>query len=302
MIRLSIAICTYNRHSLLRRTLESLTRVTGIGDRGTEVIVVDNRSTDETPAVLRDFTGRLPLRVAYESQQGHCFARNNAVAQATGDVILWTDDDVEPDPAWVIRYREAWESEPEHDFWGGPIIPEFLAPAPHWLRQNWSRLAGCYAARDLGPDPLDLTAARLPYGANFAVRRRWCLQHPFDTALGRQGPGLVGDDERDFLLRLLAAGGSGRWVPAARLRHLIPAERLTQAYVAQYFAGQAAVQWKQNSAPAFRLAELEQAIRHHALWYRLTRWTSPSRIWLEHWIKLAMFRQWHGLHQAGDKT
>jgi glycosyltransferase involved in cell wall biosynthesis len=273
----------------------------GIRDSYTEVVVVDNASTDDTPAVLDDFSQRLPLRACFEGQQGHCFARNTAVAAASGQVILWTDDDVEPDPLWLARYRQVWEPEPVEDFWGGPIIPHFLSPAPLWLKRNWSRLAGCYAARDLGPEPLTLNADRLPYGANFAVRRSCCLQHPFDTQLGRKGQALMGEDERDFLLRLLAAGGTGRWVPEARLQHLIPGERLNLSYIADYFAGQAAVQWARNAAPDLDLDQLRAAIRHHTLWYQLTRWTCPSPVWLEHWIKLAMFRQWQRLRTSAPR-
>lgn len=289
---ISIAICTFNRAALLERTLASLSQVTGIDAADTEVIVVDNHSTDHTADVIKSWQSKLPLRACYEAQQGHCFARNTAVAQARGDVILWTDDDVQLDMNWLTAYRSAIDSDATNTFWGGPIEPLFLSPPPRWVLDNWPQLAGCYATRDLGPEPRDLDAKHLPYGANFAVRRVICQQFSFDTRLGRRGNSLMGDDERDFLWRLLQAGHTGQWIPQARLQHLIPANRLSLRYVADYFAGQAAVQSRSGTAPQFSSAELMEAVRHHWLRWQLTRLWASSPVWLNHWIKLAMFRQW----------
>lgn len=289
---ISIAICTYNRAALLERTLNSLSQVVGTAAEDIEIIVVDNRSTDQTVQVLAEWQSKLPLRACHEPRQGHCFARNTAVAEARGEVILWTDDDVELDSGWLTAYRSAIAADGSVTFWGGPIEPLFLSPPPRWVLDNWSQLAGCYATRNLGPEPRDLDAAHLPYGANFAVRRAACAQFPFDTRLGRRGQSLMGDDERDFLWRLLQAGHTGRWVPQARLRHLIPANRLSLRYVADYFAGQAAVQSRAGTAPRFSAAELVEAVRHHWLRWHLTRFLAPSSVWLTHWIKLAMFHQW----------
>ena len=292
MMRYTIAICTYNRAALLERTLTSLSQVVGIQAAGIEVVVVDNHSPDRTAQVIEAWQPKLPLRYCHESQQGHCFARNCAVHEAQGDVMLWTDDDVQLDPDWLNAYRQAIESDPAATFWGGPIEPLFLSPPPRWVQQNWSRLAGCYAARDLGSQPRELDAEHLPYGANFAVRTETFRQFPFNTQLGRRGASLMGDDERDFLWRLLQDKHLGRWVPQARLQHLIPADRLSLRYVAGYFAGQAAVQSRAGTAPAFSSAELVQAVRHHWLGWQLTRLWAPSAVWLNHWIKLAMFHQW----------
>ncbi|MDP1562676.1 MAG: glycosyltransferase [Pirellulaceae bacterium] len=301
MIRFSIAICTYNRASLLSSTLSSLEQVDGIDAPDVEVIVVDNNSTDHTKQILDTFTNRLPLSIVTELQQGHCFARNRAVARTTGEYILWTDDDVQLDWQWLVAYREKLEQDSAHSFWGGPIQPKFLAPPPMWIKENWERLAGCFAARDLGLEPRPLDAEHLPYGANFAVRRQLCQQFPFDTQLGRKGNHVVGEDERDFLLRLLQAGHTGSWTPSARLEHLIPPQRTTLEYIAKYFAGQARVQNYRGQQPKLSTRELSQAARHHWLRWQLTRWSCRSPIWLEHWIKLSMFKEWESLSQAARK-
>lgn len=292
MIRYSIAICTYNRAELLGQSLESLASVEGVNAPDVEIVVVNNNSTDPTRDVLQKFANQLPLSIVDESQQGHCFARNRAVSVAQGAITLWTDDDVLFDPQWLNHYRNAIERVATHSFWGGPIEPKFLTTPPSWIHENWETLSGCFAARDLGPAPLELDAARLPYGANFAVRRELCHQFPFDTRLGRSGSGVVGEDERDFLLRLVQAGHTGHWIPAAKVKHLIPANRATLEYIGKYFAGQARVQALRGQQPKLSKRELSQAVWHHWLGWQWARLTQPSAIWLQHWIKLAMFQEW----------
>lgn len=298
MIRYSIAICTYNRASLLNETLSSLEQVVGVHANDVEIVVVDNNSSDSTAAILRQFSTCLPLVHDHESQQGHCFARNRAVDRATGDIMLWTDDDVQFDSQWLVAYRQAIDNDSNNSFWGGPIEPKFLTPPSKWITENWQQLAGCYAARDFGPVPRSLDAEHLPYGANFGVRRELCLQYPFDTQLGRKGNAVVGEDERDFLLRLIQNGHSGRWVPTAKLEHLIPRDRATLAYIARYFAGQARVQMYRGTHPKFTRRQLSEAVRHHWLRWQWTRWCCKSSIWLEHWVKLSMFHEWESLSPA----
>jgi len=297
MIGYSIAICTWNRAELLRRTLDSLATLRGINDSDVEVLVVNNASTDNTLDVLQSFQESLPLRFVQENQQGHCFARNRAVMEVTGDIILWTDDDVQLNENWLNAYREQIQRQPEISFWGGQIRPQFLQPPPTWLLKNWENLAGCYATRELGDCEIDLDRDHLPYGANFAVRRQMCLAYPFDIKLGRVGSGMVGEDERDFLLRLIQQGHQGKWVPAANLMHLIPAGRMTLEYIASYYAGQAEVQWKKRgqspcSVPDFDTQQFASAAAYHDFWFRWTFYFRSSNVWLNHKMKSAIFHRW----------
>jgi glycosyltransferase involved in cell wall biosynthesis len=60
-----------------------------------EVLVVDNNSRDDTPAVVAQCQREWPrLRYVHEPRQGLSHARNLGIAHASGDILLFTDDDV----------------------------------------------------------------------------------------------------------------------------------------------------------------------------------------------------------------
>lgn len=235
-VRITVAICTYNRCALLERTLSSLARA-AVPDRvDWEVLVVDNRCTDRTPAVVRHFRDALPVRRLEEPRPGLSHARNRAVAAASGDYVVWTDDDVRVDPGWIVSYAEAFERWPEAGFFGGPIRPHFEGEPPRWLTDGWEEVRGAYPVRELGDEPFAITRrARLPYGANFAVPAEIQARHRFDPRLGRSGTDLVGGEETELLGSLLDEDRTGRWVPGAGLDHRISARQQTIAYLRRYY-------------------------------------------------------------------
>src|SRR5688500_3500637 len=97
-MQVTVIICTRNRADQLRRTLESAAAVDTPEHVSWELLVVDNGSTDHTPEVVESFSGRLPIRRVSEPEAGLSNARNRGVAEAKGDYICWTDDDVLIDP------------------------------------------------------------------------------------------------------------------------------------------------------------------------------------------------------------
>jgi glucosyl-dolichyl phosphate glucuronosyltransferase len=64
----SVAVCTWNRASLLDRTLQQMRRLQIPAGVGWELLVVNNRCTDETDAVLAAHGNVLPIRRLYEPE------------------------------------------------------------------------------------------------------------------------------------------------------------------------------------------------------------------------------------------
>lgn len=288
-----IAICTWNRESLLRQTLDSVARLQIPEGIALSVLLVDNASTDRTSEVVEgfaqsSFADRHRVVSLYEPTQGHTFSRNCAVAASEGDLVLWTDDDVVLSADWVTRYVAAANDQPEVSFWGSQIEPKFVGKRPAWIDRNWDKLKGCFAARDLGEEAIELTPTRLPYGANFAVRGTVQRQNLFQTELGRRGELVLGEDELDLMRRLLAQGHRGIWVPGAVVEHLIPESRATTEYVFDYFVGQGRAlaargeAWRQD--PLSLISESKTERRY----FQLKRFLTKPEVWVSHLIRSAL--------------
>lgn len=95
MSRLSVIIPTYRRPEFLRRCLDSLA-VQDAPPEDYEIVVVDDGSPDPTSAALREVAERLPSLRWYrlEKNSGPAAARNLAIAEARGPLLLLMDDDV----------------------------------------------------------------------------------------------------------------------------------------------------------------------------------------------------------------
>lgn len=277
---------------MLRRTLESLQQLRVPADATWRVLLVNNASTDNTERVIDEFLTRLPIVRLFESQLSHSASRNRAIAASRGDLIVWTDDDVRVGVDWLAAYAAAAQADPDRDFWGGPIRPEFVDGQPRWIADNWSTLQGCFAARDLGPSPREFDHRTLPYGANFAVRRAVQAEFPFDDQFGRRGTQAIGGDEIDVLRRMIATHHRGRWVPQAHVDHLIDESRATERYVWRYFWGQAytngRLQLQPDGTGARSAGELRRAVRQQRWRYWVTRPWAQSARWLSHLLRWAL--------------
>src|SRR5688500_2534010 len=74
----TIAICTWNRSDLLEKTLIQMQQLVVPKGTSWEIVVVNNRCTDNTDEILAKYAGALPLRRVFEDKQGQSHARNAA--------------------------------------------------------------------------------------------------------------------------------------------------------------------------------------------------------------------------------
>ncbi|GLS79867.1 glycosyltransferase [Paracoccus marinus] len=234
--RLTVIMCTRNRAEQLRRVLESAAAMQVPPGTTWEFLLVDNGSTDHTAEVVQSFDGRLPIRRIVEPTPGLSNARNAGVAAARGDYILWTDDDVVIDPGWLAAYADAFSAYPDAVVFGGVIEPVYEEEPPAWFRENEDLLATIVAKRDLGPERrlMENVPGTIPYGANYALRAAEQKRHRYDPALGVSPTHKRLGEETMVIDAIRKEGGAAVWVPAARVRHLIPAKRLTMDYVRVY--------------------------------------------------------------------
>jgi GT2 family glycosyltransferase len=155
--RVSVIVCTHNGERTLAQCLERL-RGLSYADSDFEVIVVDDGSADGSADIARAHGAVL----VQTEHRGLSFARNAGMAQATGEVVAFLDDDAYPDSDW-LHYVAAALRANAHVGMGGPNIP----PDDDGL------VADCVAAAPGGPIHVlisDREAEHVP-GCNMAFRK-----------------------------------------------------------------------------------------------------------------------------------
>jgi glycosyltransferase involved in cell wall biosynthesis len=239
----SIVVCTYNRAALLRETLTSMQAMTVPPDCAVEIVVVDNNSTDDTPAVIAESAreGRIPIVALTEKRQGKSFALNTALARAQGDVLALTDDDVLTPADWLARIVDGFRTR-EVSFVFGKVLPRWgQTPPPELLTRQAQDIWGPLALVDYGDAPTayaaDNTGQRLPIGANLAFSRAALIAAGgWRTDLGKVNNTLISGEDHEIFLRLRRRGlYAGYYDPELTVRHFVPAQRLTRRYFRRWF-------------------------------------------------------------------
>ena len=223
--RISVVVATLNRARLLERLLEGLAKQTD--PPPFEVVVADNGSIDDTPAVIDDFRSELTLHSVRVPEPGKGRALNAALALAQGEIIVFTDDDVMPEPDWLFEIHRAASDFPMHNVFGGRIKVD-LAAVPGWIGRSFNLKGLLTSAHDKGGSPVTYGYAEYPFGPNMAVRRKLLAEgmrlYPEDMGPGTQQP--VGD-ETGFFLRISPPDAKDRlFVPSARVLHEVEPENV----------------------------------------------------------------------------
>lgn len=121
--RLTVAVCTWNRAQLLSDCLDSLTAQSA-GPEGPpmEILVVDDGSDDETGEVVRAKAAGAPVPIRYlpQPRSGLSAARNRAIENAAGEIVLFFDDDQLAPEGYAERLLARFDGAPTAAGAGGP--------------------------------------------------------------------------------------------------------------------------------------------------------------------------------------
>src|SRR5258708_997920 len=112
-LRISVAMCTYNGVRFLPEQLESIAAQTRLPD---ELVVCDDRSTDESVEIIRQFAHRAPFAVRLEINANNRGVTKNfqkAIELCQGDVIALADQDDVWKAQKLQRIVEALEKSPQ---------------------------------------------------------------------------------------------------------------------------------------------------------------------------------------------
>ncbi len=210
-MRVSLIVCTRNREAALPGCLESISLCwENVRELEFETILVDNGSSDNTPAVLRAWAARqtFPVKVVREDQKGLARARNAGLREATGDVIAFTDDDCR-------LAREYWQDLYRH-------YSADTVPIVRGGRVELGDPQDLPLTIKIDPDQADWSFPTHPagfiHGANFTMSRSaFDLIGFFDSRFGAGTP-FPGED-CDYIIRAAINGVRIQYVPDMCVYH-----------------------------------------------------------------------------------
>ena len=227
MKKISIIVCTYNRNDYILKALNSLAQQTLPADQY-EIIIVNNNSTDNTDALCQSFLQehrQQNFHYFIEKQQGLSYARNRGIAESSGDILVFMDDDAQADENYLKEICHFFETTPDAEACGGRIYPDFESKRPDWMSRFLLPLT---STLDMGNKIKLFTGIKYPVGANMAFKKEVFQQYGiFNPDLGRKGNNLDGSEEKDIFLKIKKAKKKIYYLPFATIKHQVPDKRLT---------------------------------------------------------------------------
>jgi GT2 family glycosyltransferase len=187
-----------------------------------EIVVV----VDHNPALYRrarrDLAGVTVLENLYA--QGVSGNRNTGAFHTSTSLIAFLDDDTVACPEWLEYLVQAVAADPAVVGAGGGIDPAWEGARPTWMPEEflWA-VGGSYAGMPTTTAPI-----RNVWSASMIVRRDTFLSvGGFRTGFGKLGNRNRPEDTELCLRMSALAGGHWMYVPAAVIRHEVPANRST---------------------------------------------------------------------------
>jgi GT2 family glycosyltransferase len=216
--RCRVVIPVLDRANFTRACLDAVVRT--IPD-WTEVVVVDDGSTDDTPQLLAGFGPRVAV-IRHDRPAGFAAACNRGAAGASTDHVVFLNNDTIPEPGWLDALARAAARHPEAGVFGAKLLypdrsVQHAGMAVGQNRHPCHLYAGFPADHPAVNRPREF---RMVTGACVLVRR------PLFDRLGGFDTGyLNGYEDVDLCLRARAAGHAVRYCPAAVVVHLESATR-----------------------------------------------------------------------------
>src|SRR5690349_15090921 len=218
---ISVCVCTFRRPAMLERLLPKLRDQNTNGRFEFSIVVADNAPEKSALPVVRNFAAASNIAAVYvsEPEQNIARTRNLALRHATGDLVAFIDDDEFPEHHWLSHLFQARE---RYGVAGvlGPVRPSFERSPPKWVTKGrFCERAEFLTGRELCWK--DCRTGNVLFEKGI-VRG---MAEPFDPAFG------TGGEDKDFFMRMTAAGHAFRWCNEAVVYETVPPNRCTRLYM-----------------------------------------------------------------------
>ena len=224
----SVIIPTYNRSALLEQTVDTFLAQEYPRDRW-ELVIVDNGSTDDTSAVLKNLRSRHSRIIAIsDPRKGAHYARNTGALAAGGEILYFTDDDMLAEPTMLSEIVKGFEADSKVASVTGKVLPRWDTEPPVWVLEHCRN--ALLSLLDLGEAMIVADEDPGVFSCHQAVRKE------VFTKAGGFNPDtnaevFTGDNETGLNIKIRNLGFRFAYVPTAVTHHMIPAARMTQAYL-----------------------------------------------------------------------
>jgi succinoglycan biosynthesis protein ExoM len=211
---ITVCICTYRRPELLKSLLLDLREQETGGFFTYSILVVDNDHQKSANAVVTEFAAGQKIHADYyvQPEQNIALARNMAIEHATGDFIVFIDDDESPIRRWLLTLFEACI---KHKVDGvlGPVHPRYAETPPQWV------VDGKFYARPTYPTGFVIDWRKGRTGNTFLRKEIFAgMSAPFKPEF-RTG------EDQDFFRRMIEKGYVFIWCNEAVAYEIVPASR-----------------------------------------------------------------------------
>lgn len=174
---ISVAMCTYNGERFLPQQLESILRQTRLPD---EVVIRDDRSSDNTPHLIEEFRRQAPFHVDFKINDANLGAKKNfeeAIFACKGELIALSDQDDIWHPRRLERSQWELDQHPEAGlvFTDGAVIDDFDRPTDETLWKSFRLYRTSLEMLQSG-NYLPLAKRTFVTGATVMFRSRYAAQ------------------------------------------------------------------------------------------------------------------------------
>jgi glycosyltransferase involved in cell wall biosynthesis len=210
-MKLSVIVCTHNRAHAIVPCLDSIAAsLAHAAPVEEEIMVVDNASTDNTSAIVREWAKScaFPVQLLFEPKKGLSAARNCALRNARGEILAWTDDDCRMDKNYVVALlKHDAEDGEELVFRGGRIELGDSTDLPLTIK------TGCAVVRFNRRLKQTENLGNCVFGCNMTMRRALIDRLGFFDERFGAGTSLCAAEETDYIYRAYHDGLTVEYVP-----------------------------------------------------------------------------------------
>ena len=235
-VQISVITCSHNpRSDYLAQVIEALKNQT-LNKHNWEYLFIDNASDDPLEQRV-DLSWHPNSRHIHEENLGLTHARLRGIREATGEILVFVDDDNVLDADYLdqaLRIANQW---PILGAFGGQVRPAFEEMPAAWTKRYWSRLVIREFEQNSWSNMPSLHET-MPSGAGLCVRGRVAKEYLAYHANGkrgilldRKGSSLVSGGDIDLAATSCDIGLGVGLFASLKLTHLISRDRLQEDYL-----------------------------------------------------------------------